>query len=132
MRRFRLPTVLVGLLIGFIGFAAAPGVCLACSCVPPPGPLEARDQAAAVFRGSVVAINTERASSGYQYRRVTLHADTVWKGAVTREVTVYSGSGGGDCGFPFGKGRIILSMPTLCATAIPGLSPHGRTNHGDM
>jgi LPXTG-motif cell wall-anchored protein len=102
MRLIRLPALLLaGLLAGLAALVAAPGICLACSCATRESPAEALARADVVFRGRVTEVATERAISGYQFQRVTLRADTGWKGHVTREMRVYTGNGGGDCGYGF-------------------------------
>lgn len=108
MRRFRLPVIVVGLLVGLVGFASAPEICLACSCLPPPEPAEARDDAAAVFAGRVSAVERRRSASGISYQQVTMQVSTVWKGTIAHETIVYTGSGGGDCGYLFEPGRDYL------------------------
>lgn len=131
MRRFRLPTVIVGLLVGLIGFAITPQRCLACSCIPPPGQSEARDQAAAVFRGRVVASEQKRSADGYGYQQVTFQVATVWQGTVTREMIVYTGSGGGDCGYPFRQGQdYLVYASNVRASGPPQYFPAGALATG--
>jgi hypothetical protein len=102
MQRSRAFTLLLGLLVGLGGLFATPGRCLACSCALPSNPAEARDRVAAVFQARVIAINQEVGTDGrYLHQRVTLQVSMVWKGMVARETTLYTGSGGGDCGYQF-------------------------------
>lgn len=128
MRRFRLPTILVGVLLGMAGFLAAPGICLACSCALPPSAEEARSRSTVVFRGRVTALETVRSPSGWQYQRVTLRADTSWQGQVTQQMTIYTGSGGGDCGFPFAQGESYL----VYASAVGENGPSGSFPAGSL
>jgi len=83
----------------------------ACSCLEPGPPAEALQQADAVFAGRVVAVeraDQEVAGHHLQRRKVTLDVATVWKGcgdgeplAEARRVVLWTGLGGGDCGYDF-------------------------------
>lgn len=78
---------------------------LACSCAPAPGPQEALNQAAAVFTGTVVSIQPSENPLGYL---VTFRVERTWKGTQCREVTVFTGQGDFDCGYPFQSGQSYL------------------------
>lgn len=97
-----LPRVLA---IGLLSLLALPDTCFACSCPPPRPPTEATAGATTVFRGRVTATTLEGAPQGYRYRRATFQVDTVWKGALGREVVIFTGGGGGDCGYDFVPGQ---------------------------
>jgi len=114
MRRWQISTLLLGLLVGLGGIFVAPARCLACTCAMPSDPATAREQATAVFQGRVIAINPEVTAAGYRYQRVAFQVDTNWKGSVARETIVYTGSGGGDCGYPFqvGTGYLVYAFAT--------------------
>ena len=62
--------------------------------------------ATAVFSGRVTAISRERAR--YSYQRVTFQVEQRWKGAVADETVIFTGSGGGDCGYNFVQGAEYL------------------------
>jgi hypothetical protein len=75
-----------------------------CDCVAAGSVAEAREGAAAVFAGTVVGIrDIVVAFGGHEHgmRAVTLRVDRAWKGVDAETVTVVTGWGGGDCGFPF-------------------------------
>lgn len=78
---------------------------LACSCAPQPSPQEALGKAAAVFTGTVTSIQPSESPLGYL---VTFRVESAWKGAKCREVTVFTGQGDFDCGYPFQSGQSYL------------------------
>jgi hypothetical protein len=76
----------------------------ACSCVPPPPPREALQEAAAVFSGTVVELQT----AGDGRLQATLDVDTAWKHAgryAEETYVVGTPSDGAMCGFPFRLGE---------------------------
>ena len=84
----------------------------ACDCsLPRPGkPIkqvvaEARNKSRAVFSGTVVAIDRK---PGDLYVAVRFEVEEFWKGALRKEVTVFTGQGGGDCGYKFEVGQRYL------------------------
>lgn len=87
-----------------LGFSAA-DVAFACSCAPMPAPAEARDQATAVFTGTVTAIEPDASGN---YNLVTFQIDRVWKGTKCREVTVSTGLSDLNCGYAFQAGQTYL------------------------
>ena len=82
------------------GFCPVPGLSTSpegrCDCAPPPPPAAALEEAAAVFRGTVTAI--ERVDARVQ---VTFALAAVWKGPVGETTTVFTGLDQGDCGLEF-------------------------------
>ena len=84
----------------------------ACSCVAPGAACEAYWQAAAVFVGRVTSISPAQAPSGraqfLRSRRVTLEVVEAFSGVPTKTIEVLTGSGGGDCGFPFKEGAAYV------------------------
>lgn len=79
----------------------------ACSCVGPIPACQATWQAHAVFVAKVLSIVDETPPArrdppvlGY-YRRVTMEVTEVFRGEVTKSVSIYTGQGGGDCGYSF-------------------------------
>lgn len=79
-----------------------------CSCIPPRDVLSTFRTADAVFTGRVVRARNVTLDNGRQMRRVTLRVDRAWKGVGSRTVVVITGSGGGDCGFPFRRRQSYL------------------------
>lgn len=94
-------TVAVALLL----FARAAA---ACSCINVT-PEKAFADAPFVFAGVVEKI--EDASDARPQRRVTFRVMQWWKGEqLERTIDVWTGRGGGDCGYPFESGQSFLVM----------------------
>lgn len=83
-----------------------------CSCVGPETAADALQSADAVFAGRVVSVRDtvldEPDFPEWPRRVVTLRVDRAWKGVEAETVTVLTGMGGGDCGFPFRVGETYL------------------------
>ncbi len=93
----------------------APRRAFACSCVTPPTPLGALNDADAVFSGTVVSITpiNQNAPGGIYSltpasNEVVFSVSSVWKGVARSHVTVVTGMGGGDCGYSFNLGDTYL------------------------
>jgi hypothetical protein len=89
----------------------------ACSCVGTTPSCQATWEAHGVFAGEVVEIAdlprpADRASpdvfSGFYRRRVTFRVTEAFRGEVGRSVTIFTGQGGGDCGYAFDLRRTYL------------------------
>ena len=85
---------------------------LACNCdLPRTGKsfkqvvIEARNKSKAVFSGTVVAIDKK---PGDFYVTVRFKVEEFWKGKLSKEATVSTGQGGGDCGYKFEVGQRYL------------------------
>lgn len=87
--------------------AALPGArtAAACSCMVPPPPHEALDQAAAVFVGTVVSVALEEGSGYYVVR---LRVGQRLKGPQAAELTVRTPSSSAACGYYFREGKAYL------------------------
>ncbi|MEO7270882.1 MAG: carboxypeptidase regulatory-like domain-containing protein [Vicinamibacterales bacterium] len=89
----------------------------ACSCVESAPACEAYWKSSAVFVGRVTAVSPAQTPGGRQAflrsRRVTLEVLEAFAGVTGRTVDVLTGSGGGDCGFPFKQGAsyIVYGSP---------------------
>lgn len=103
---------------GYLGLLAllvvwlAPRTGSACSCGGPGTPVEARDGAAQVFRGQVIAVRETWGSAlPHSFRRALPHwlrpedgrlvdfeVARVWKGPLAARRRILTGHGGGDCG----------------------------------
>lgn len=82
----------------------------ACSCVGRRPACEAFWDPGAVFAGKVVSIES-RAGDGVQTfdnRRVRFEVVEAFRGVTTATVDVFTGSGGGDCGYAFVVGTSYL------------------------
>ncbi|HYO78394.1 MAG TPA: hypothetical protein VE010_18185 [Thermoanaerobaculia bacterium] len=104
------------LLVAIVGFAGACDVS-ACSCLvigdPVEDPVAVASNYDAVFRGRVVAsvmflvdrngdvMSADDQRSGSIQRLVVLRVDETFRGNVLPLVTIATGAGGGDCGYPF-------------------------------
>ena len=102
----RVATLLV-MLASLLGW---PGRADACSCVGQGPPCERFWEAQAVFVGRVVEIEPYP-SGDIPYignRRVRLDVLEPFRGVTTSDVEVITGSGGGDCGYPFRRGGTYL------------------------
>ena len=88
----------------------APSEAAACSCVDlslvPVTPVSAE---ATVFRGRVERIRR----SDWSQRAVTFAVETVLQGRATVRQVVFTGVGGGDCGYPFevGSHYVVVAFP---------------------
>lgn len=69
----------------------------ACSCLPPPPPLESMDAAHAVFVGVPLAVQ----SIGERQRIFEFEVVESFKGDLKKRVKVVTGRGDGDCGIAF-------------------------------
>jgi hypothetical protein len=82
----------------------------ACTCALPTGSMkkqlaEAKHEAEAIFSGRVIEVL--RIDGGLR-QRVRIAVEQVWKGKAEPEVIIYTGGGGGDCGYRFESGMSNL------------------------
>jgi hypothetical protein len=84
-----------------------PTVAYACSCLAPPPPETARDQSAAVFSGTVVAIAGSGAAPGSPLL-VTFDLQQVWKGPDGPQLTITTPADSAGCGYAFAQGEAYL------------------------
>ena len=86
----------------------------ACTCAGTSSPCVAFGNAQAIFVGHVVEITPaqlpphEGGPIPFYPRRVSFKVTESLRGGVDDTVEVYTGSGGGDCGFGFAKGKSYL------------------------
>ena len=100
-----------------VQLAAGAGRAHACKCAEPPPPLEARDEAAAVFSGTVVSFETYEFEVDFgsdrmeSYWSVEFEVGTVWKGPVasTTFVYVWHGPACGYGNFEVGGGFLVYA-----------------------
>jgi hypothetical protein len=105
------------LMLALVTFLSCPAP--SCSCVPIPGPAEAVAQAGVVFEGTPLRVrDTLTVVSGFggkpETSRQLLFTVVVsrrWKGVVRDTVQVVTGTGGGNCGYPFEIGQRYLVFP---------------------
>lgn len=109
MPRLNIRPVLLALALIVAAAAAAlyqPHVTYACSCMQPPSPLESRDQAAAVFAGTVNAVAP--AGPGAEGLLVTFDLQQSWKGPAGQQVTITTSGSSASCGIEFAPGEQYL------------------------
>lgn len=83
----------------------------ACSCVPPPPPNQALEQAASVFSGTVVRIDTVELmldNFTFEHHAVTVNINQSWKGLNSHTVTIYTATNSAACGYYFEPGQEYL------------------------
>lgn len=95
-----IPLAIVILLGLALSSLVSPPAVFACSCVPPGTPQEHFEKSGAVFSG--IAIRVDPRVYGYEVR---FDVERIWKGAAERTVTLSTGFGSGDCGYPFREGE---------------------------
>src|SRR5687767_8356912 len=103
MKRLLTLAIALAALVGFSWIEAR-----ACTCAFPLSNLSLKQQALiaqkqsrAVFLGKVVeVVEFEQKPEAYLVS-VKLLVERVWKGKVSRRVTIFTGRGGGDCGYHF-------------------------------
>jgi hypothetical protein len=101
----------IALILALLALLAPIGQVYACSCAEPLLPREAAEKAAAVFIGIVTShelVTRQDSPLGEPRRRYQLTATEVFKGEVGATVDVYTGLGGGDCGYTFEVGQKYL------------------------
>ncbi|PYS67179.1 MAG: hypothetical protein DMF69_23825 [Acidobacteria bacterium] len=82
----------------------------ACSCMNPGPPCDATSKSTAVFVGTVVSSKDAKTTGQYDFnsREVKFSVEEAFKGVSSTEVSVFTGWGGGDCGYPFRTGQQYL------------------------
>ncbi len=84
----------------------------ACSCVGAGPACEAYWKSSAVFVGRVTSVAPAKGGPGpramLRSRRVTLEIVEAFSGVKGKTIDVLTGSGGGDCGFPFKQGASYI------------------------
>jgi len=84
-----------------------PSLVWSCSCKPPDPPKKSLATVDAVFVGKVVQV-VEGKKDVFPRKTVVLVVSTVWKGKLTKELSLTTGIGGGDCGYRFEEGKSYL------------------------
>lgn len=99
--------VLLSLLI-----IASPGDLAACSCVADIPLCESVWAADVVFEGEVTAVHqmpvSKEVGGLFGGRRAQFAVTRMWRGLAADSIDVMTGSGGGDCGYSFRRGRSYL------------------------
>ena len=106
--------LLLAVLIGAAFMLAGGEPLHACSCMGPNPPCQAVWQAGAVFTGEIVSVtDVDRTFEGQptvvaRGRRARVRVLESFRGTQSAEVDVFTGAGGGDCGFGFVQGARYL------------------------
>lgn len=79
----------------------------ACSCAQPLTVEEELNRSEAIFAGRVLEVR-EHNSNGYRTKSALFDVSQIWKGGPESQIIIYTGSGGGDCGYHFEKGKEYL------------------------
>ena len=82
----------------------APSPCLGCNCLPLGSALEQLERQDAVFSGSVIEIIMVED----ELLSIKFDVIDVWKGVEGKEITVYTGSHDGICGYNFQMNKDYL------------------------
>lgn len=111
------PTLFILLIIFLLGLERAQ----ACSCARNPSPVVGYKSAPIVFIGSVKSIREEKTKINHfgveREARIGLAAyfdvEEAFKGLNQKQATVFTGGGGGDCGYSFrvGERYLIFAFP---------------------
>jgi hypothetical protein len=91
------------MLVAVTALSLAPSAARACSCLPPPPPGEALDNAAAVFEGRVTGVVLE----GRQ-QRFSFDVIQTWKGDVDAHAEITTASDSAACGRSYTTGQIYV------------------------
>ncbi|MBD7984383.1 hypothetical protein H9649_07315 [Sporosarcina sp. Sa2YVA2] len=100
--------ILPFLILSITLFLWKPTDAVACSCIMPPPPDQALNEANAVFSGEVIEITDNMKLINGNGRTVKFKVDESWKGIESGEVAITTGNNEADCGFPFEVGQSYL------------------------
>ncbi|QNK56693.1 hypothetical protein [Paenibacillus sp. PAMC21692] len=100
--------ILLAALLTGIAMAYLPQTTFACSCAEPKPVMDAAEGAQIVFAGTVADVTETKSKRGFSIKNIQFETGTVYKGEAGTRITVWTGSGGGDCGFFFQKGMSYL------------------------
>ena len=89
-----------------IGVLARPAS--ACSCVPPPPPEQALEEAEAVFVGMVTRLDQREPHGRLPQVQVTLRVQRSFKGDLGSTVEIHTATSSAACGFSFREGQRYL------------------------
>lgn len=99
--------ILASLLASALIFLLLPETVYACSCAPPPSVQEELKRSHEVFVGQVLEVKQQK-HGRYVTNAALFEVNQVWKGKPETQKIIYTGTGGGDCGIYFEKGKSYL------------------------
>jgi hypothetical protein len=106
MRMARAMRTLLGCILATLTLLVhVPTTAFACSCIMPGTPREEYEASAMVFEGRFVDNMGDEEQGNLPFN---FEVARVWKGPLAPMLTVYTGQGGGDCGYAFEPGRTYL------------------------
>jgi len=97
----------ITIIIASVSFMA-PSKAAACSCAELASVEDSLERSEAVFSGKVLEIKELKNTSGYMRKSVKFEVNKVWKGRSESLIVIYTGIGGGDCGYAFVEGKEYL------------------------
>lgn len=102
--------IFLSLIIGLLIFNQTDVLACSCDLSVPKSSLKqqvnkAKKKSNAVFSGKVLEIIKQPL---HHYISVRLLVENSWKGTLLKEITITTGLGGGDCGYPFEIGKSYL------------------------
>ncbi|RTE11448.1 LPXTG cell wall anchor domain-containing protein [Paenibacillus whitsoniae] len=106
--RKRIALLLMTFVVSSILVIYFPSRVQACSCALPSSAQDQLSRSQAVFAGRVMGVKEQRFLNGGMAKAVRFEVSRVWKGEAASEIIIYTGSGGGDCGFDFKEGQEYL------------------------
>lgn len=80
----------------------------ACSCFPSGPPCQAAWETETIFRARVLSVTALDSRNVLSPRRVRMRVLEAFRGIDVAEVDVFTGGGGGDCGYDFSSGGEYL------------------------
>jgi len=124
-------------LFGLAVVAVVPAEAHACTCSGSPNPpCQAAWQADAVFAGRVAEIGHPEPSAfmpqGFRMRRIHFAVTESFLGDVASEQTVFTGLGGGDCGYQFAAGAsyVVYAHRAEDGSLTTGICSRTRSTSG--
>ena len=122
--------IVLALVVGAAAIVAGWERVSACSCVGPIPVCQAVWQTDAVFAGEVLAVTDEKQATTTNQtpvlqsgRHVRVRVLESFRGKAAKEVDVFTGSGGGNCGFTFQTGASYLNLCVPVIRRRGALSP---------
>lgn len=80
----------------------------ACSCAQPQTVKDQFSRSEAVFSGKVLEVKEQKNVNGSMTKAALFDVSRIWKGGTESQIIIHTGSGGGDCGINFEKGKEYL------------------------
>lgn len=86
----------------------------ACSCARPQTVEAQFSRSEAVFAGRVLEVKEQRNLNGSMTKAALFEISHIWKGGPESQIIIHTGSGDGDCGFNFEKGKeyLVYAQPS--------------------